>query len=69
MMLAWTSAIGMIAVLLLLIGASRLWSRERRKALLMAAAAIVLGLNVWLWSSTPQLPPSSQPPARTAPEQ
>ena len=41
----------MLAALALLAGAAVLWRRnERRKALLMAVAALVLAANVAIWS-------------------
>lgn len=47
-------SLAMLAALALLVGAAVLWRRaERRKALLMATAALVVLANVAIWSLPP----------------
>lgn len=43
-------AIAMLAVFALLFGGTRLWRRDRRKAILMVVCAFVILGNVLIWT-------------------
>lgn len=55
-----------IAAVALVAGSIWLWNRDRRRAILMIIAAVVLFANAWIQSGTPKdlpkVPPASELP-------
>ncbi|WP_375289373.1 hypothetical protein [Qipengyuania sp.] len=64
----WILSLAVLAALALFGGAAYLWRKpnERRRAILMAVAALVVLLNVAIWSlPAPQAPAEAPPPNAT----
>lgn len=52
-MLAILLSLATMTALLLMIGGFWMWTRDRKRSLLLLATSVVILFNVWMWTTMP----------------